>query len=204
MSELNAIGNDIVVGAMAGENEDAVVIPEWPDCDPKFVLEELHKVSVDNKGENKKVFWATYLKDVSKLTEKQLSNTRSFFQKLDVNVKTSILQKAKDATIAALTQNANKSNDQQAGKKPSTTKHEVARMMHIVKDPDAAAKWGQIQNPMTRSELDSRKSNNAPAAGGLQSMAEEGNGWIGILEMFNDPSKTYQNVTVQYNNEGIK
>ena len=146
MSALDAIGDDIIGGAMAGGHEDACAIPEWPNCNPNFMLQELHNVTEVDKGKNKKVFWGTYAKDMSKLTEHQVSNTRIFFQKLDDNVKTLILQKAKAATIAAITQDANKSNDQQAGKKVSTNKNEVARLMHIVKDPAAASSWGRIQN----------------------------------------------------------
>jgi F420-dependent methylenetetrahydromethanopterin dehydrogenase len=39
---------------------------------------------------------------------------------------------------------------------------------------------------------------------GQNSTAWNQNGWNRILEMFNDPSNAYQNVTVRYNDEGIK
>ena len=54
MSALEAIGNDIIVGAVAGEHED--VIQEWPNCHPNFVLEELQKVKKSTRVQTKRYF----------------------------------------------------------------------------------------------------------------------------------------------------
>jgi hypothetical protein len=207
MSELDAIGDQVIGGAQAAGNGEngAESIEEWPDCSPQSVLAELHKVGDLEKGKNGKRFWSSYSKDWTKLTSDQINKTRLYFQNLDAPMRVGILQKARAATIAAAAakaQDANQAND--AARKPNTTKNEVARLMHLVKDPRCAVHWGRIHNPMSRRDLDARKSTDAPAAGGMQSMADATNGWNGILEYFNDDDVRFENVTVQYNPNGTK
>ena len=109
---------------------------------------------------------------------------RLFFQNLSAPIKKLILEKALAATIAADTakeQDANKAND--AARNANSTKNEVARVMHLVKKNRCALDWGKIHIPMTRPDLDARKSTDAPAAGGLQSMADDSNGWMDLPEL---------------------
>lgn len=85
------------------------------------------------------------------------------------------------AADAAEEQDANMAND--AARNASTTKNEVARVMHLVKKNRCEGDWGKIHNPMTRPDLDARKSTDAPAAGGLQSMADDSSGWMDLPEL---------------------
>jgi hypothetical protein len=151
-SALDGIRDEVLGGAGAGGSgeNDAELIAEWPNCSPQSVLAELHKVGEVDKGTNKKGFWATYSKDWMKLSSNQHSNCRLFYQNLTDPVKKLVLEKALAATIAADTAKAQANKSSDAARKANTTKNEVARVMHLVKDADA------------------------PAAGGLQSMDDEG------------------------------
>ena len=177
-------------------------IPEWKDCSPQFVLLELFKLGDPEKGKNIKGFWKTYDKNWTKLNADKQNKCRAFFQNLDASTKATILAKAVAATNTDKLQDASKASET-VRKKP-TTKDEVSRVIHLVKAPEAAVHWGRIQNPMTRRALDSRNSSDAPAAGGVQSMADESNGWIGLLEIFNDPEVKFENLAVQYHSNGTK
>lgn len=157
MSALDEIRDGVLGGVGTGEagENNAELIAEWPDCSPQCVLSELHKVGAADKGQNKKGFWASYTKDWTKLGAEKQSKCRLFFQNLNATLKTLILANAVTATNAAnaaKAQDANKANE--AARKANTTKHEVARIMHLVKDSRAAGNWGKIQNPMTRRDLD--------------------------------------------------
>lgn len=192
---LDAIGFD---GAADGPVQNEIgSIAEWPACHPQQILAQLHKVVEAEKGQNKKGFWSSYPKEWSKLSDEQRNKCRVFFTKLDAATKTRILERAKTATEASGAGNVNETNGDTRSRAPCTTKHEAARLMHILKDPLAAAHWSQIHRPMDRPTLDSRNSVNAPGAGG-RSMAAEGNGWIRLTEMFNDKDLQYQNATIQY------
>jgi hypothetical protein len=77
------------------------------------VAEFFVPVCVDgtNKGNNKKGFWNSYVKDWTKLTPEQQSKCRAFFQNLTATVILSILDKAVAVTDAAELHDASKVNE---------------------------------------------------------------------------------------------
>jgi hypothetical protein len=89
---------------------------------------ELHKTG-DTKGNNKKVFWSSYVKDWTKLTPEQ--QCRAFFQNYTATVKVSIWIRRLDAAKLQDTSKVNASWD--GGRRPLATKNEVVRAMHLVK-----------------------------------------------------------------------
>lgn len=182
------------------ENSGASVvvedIHEWPKVNPQHVYNQIRAVTDADKGSNKNVFYTSYGKDWTKLTTQQKDKARSFFLKLPQAKQTQILMNAADLTRTDADKGMAVVTSEGQTKAPPTTKHEVARLMHLMVDPAAMAHWGIIKNPMDRGGLDSRKSD-APGHGG-KSMAEESSGWLGMLELFNDVHHFYENCGVEY------
>lgn len=80
----------------------------------------------------------------------------------------------------------------------------ISMILELVKDPNCSAAFGLIQNLLDRLTLDSKKSHSAPGRGGEHSMADQSNGWLRLLKVFNDPAVHCENVTVVYTKDGKK
>ena len=191
------VGGGPVVPENAAVETDANAlgaVQEWAGCFPQHVLDMLFKVSVEDKGSNPKVFWSSYPKDWVKLTDTQRNKARAFWTNLTVSKQQELLVAARLESDKAPAVPAPVAGP--ARERP-TTKHEVSRLMHMMKDVNALAAWGRVtQKFRSRAELDARKSD-APGASG-SSMASEINGWGQLTEMFNDPDNFYENVGVAY------
>ena len=83
---------------MNEENENEVVVdtaatfqapPNWPLCDPSFVLEKLHSLKADKCFEGK-AFFSTYPKSWEKLTADRRMKTIVFFGKQSIGVQTAL------------------------------------------------------------------------------------------------------------------
>ncbi len=87
--------------------------PNWPMCDPSYVLEMLHLLKED-KCYQGRVYFSTYTKVWAKLAEDRKMKTRKFFTNQSVGVQIAIangaiaLEAAKQLEIAERSSNTTK------------------------------------------------------------------------------------------------
>jgi len=113
----------------------------------------------------------------------QRNKALSWFHSLPENWQESMLRDAKVASTAAEQVKAAANNH--------TTKNDIARLMHLYKEPSAQCHWSNIYGVLKRAELDARKSNGE--------VAEAANPLDCLAEIFNDYSTFMpQNAMVKY------
>jgi hypothetical protein len=181
-----------------GDNT-VVNVSIWPDCNPDKVLELLKLPTVlgdINGKEKKKVFPSSYPKTWSLYSEQQKNKAINFFNTLTSTDKDDILNKAKQLSLTSAAEEHQRNI--------RVTKHDLARLIMLRKDPGSQMAWSRTQAVNhSRRDLDARKSTGAPSLEPNVSLAESLNGWQQLANRFNDyDGFRPQNVTVLYvNNE---
>jgi hypothetical protein len=88
-------------------------------------------------------------------------------------------------------------------RRENTTKDDVARLMHLFKDPTAIMHWSTLARSLTRRELDGRNSN-APSGNAASTMAEAADSYGELASIFNNYEEfTPQHAMLKYAN-GVK
>jgi len=83
-------------------------------------------------------------------------------------------------------------------REPDTHKDDLARLLHLYKDPDMQIAWTQTTATMSRAQLDARHSS-APNADASGTLGDHSSPWETLAERFNDYAEfTPQNATVKY------
>ncbi len=83
-------------------------------------------------------------------------------------------------------------------REPDVQKDDLARLLHLYKDPDMQIAWTQTASTMTRLQLDARHST-TPDAGGAGTLGDHATPWETLAERFNDYAEfTPQNESVRY------
>jgi hypothetical protein len=149
------------------EQDFANVASPFEGIDPQHILDLIHKVPVAECISGK-TFWSTYKKwDI--LGDLQKGKTVLFWQtNLSNETKNKILAEAR--SISSL--DVQEESERQA----MTTKHDKARLMHLRKDPGAAADWTAALREKTRAVLDSSD----PTADPWNRLAEKFNDYEGF------------------------
>lgn len=169
--------------------------PWGSNIQPQVMLNQLKKLSTDRFGKNTKPLAESY-KLYDKLTDAAKNKVMKFWLNIDDNSKDYLLKTAATAST---------NYDQSAGAyviSDTTSKDDLCRVLHIMHDPDALVYLSKIREAtQPRPVLDARHSD-VPSAKGTTTFSEEGNGYIGLVNMFNDPQNKYQNICIRHNEKG--
>ena len=92
----------------AGEHTNLRISPNWPQCDPSYVLEMLHSLKPEkcNLG---KGFYSTYTKVWAKLTDDRRMQTQIFFNAQTIGVQQIVCDGAKALEAARNLENSERS-----------------------------------------------------------------------------------------------
>jgi hypothetical protein len=176
--------------------DDLTLPPEWSGCPPDVVMNCCRAMSAEVKASGMKEFYKSY-SSWDKMTREQKNKSISWFRMLPIAIQgllscflsvsnfficilmfflltfiplEKIFQKAKDE--AARLNKVTTSRDGQ------TTKDDIARLLHLFKEPGAQRHWCNLYRVLNRRELDARKS------GG--DYGEAANPLSHLAELFND------------------
>jgi hypothetical protein len=159
------------------------VVERWPSCTPQLVLNQLKQLVPTEMGANSKLlpnsyrFWA-------QMSEGQVRTTMQFWDRLPHDKQVTILATASASTTLA--SNAVTATAAAATQDAPTTKHDIARLLHVRMDPEIAMAWAATRQGWTdRRVMDARNSSSAPdgRGGGLDEAADP---WGRIAERYMD------------------
>lgn len=165
-------------------------IPE--QCNLNDLVNLLKNLSEQESLSNPKKYYSSY-PIWDKQSNDQKNKTQSFWNLLTEATREKVIQQC--LAISA-NQNSDSNNESRAA---NTTKHELARILHLRKDPLLMAFWTQVDAGFaSRRALDSRNSTSAPGLTPDSTLADEANPYDKIAEKFNDPALLYQNAVILY------
>jgi hypothetical protein len=156
---------------------------EFEGIAPQKMLDLMHSIPIENCP-YEKILFKSY-KAWDKLTSTQQSITCAWWRQLSAEVKQGLFEKARSAIIADVAHEKNRS--------ANTNKHDLCRLLHLFVEPSAQTAWSRAHRPLTRIELDTRKTEEG----------EKINAFNKLAEIFNDYKNfKYTNVTILYNSLG--
>lgn len=101
-----------------------------------------------------------------------MNKVKEFWDNLDEDLKTLLLERGKDASL----EDEGANNARQV----KTTKDDLCRLLELRIAPEANSLWYKWEHSMPRTVLDARRSTNTPTADGVGTMADEANPLEGI------------------------
>jgi hypothetical protein len=122
------------------------VVERWPSCTPQLVLNQLKQLVPTEMGANSKLlpnsyrFWA-------QMSEGQVRTTMQFWDRLPHDKQVTILATASASTTLA--SNAVTATAAAATQDAPTTKHDIARLLHVRMDPEIAMAWAATRQGWT-------------------------------------------------------
>jgi len=161
---------------------EVFLIPEWDGCSSTAIIRCLKAIDKEQlKSLGLREFYKSY-SSWEKLTSDQRNKTVSYFRSLSEDLQEQVIADAQQAV--ELPQNT------------QTTKDDIARLLHLFKEPLAQRHWTNLHRILTRAELDARKATGA--------YAEAANPLSYLAEIFNNYDEfTPQNVMVEYFSPGV-
>jgi hypothetical protein len=141
---------------------------DWGDIHPDFILSKIHGIRFE-KFPTLKPFYKTY-RCWSKMTPDQKNKTVAYFKLLSPRLRSGILRLAKEKQI--------KFKENQTERQVQVHKNDLARLLHLFKDPSAKLHWSNVGRSLIRSELDARNSKS--------SASDAANPFRRLAELFND------------------
>eukprot|EP00041_Stephanoeca_diplocostata_P002129 m.23568 g.23568 ORF g.23568 m.23568 type:complete len:352 (-) comp12958_c0_seq1:902-1957(-) len=153
----------------------------------QFVIDSLHALQPSDcltKNDKPVRFWSTYKKWES-MNADQRGKSKRYFEQLAPETKHKVLDQAKDLQTDV--------RKQSKKRQETTSKDDLARVVHMMSDPDLSSLWTKAMTPMTRRELDARRGN------------QHIDPWGDLATEFNDyQNNIYRNATVEYNTDGSR
>jgi hypothetical protein len=162
---------------------DCMLPPEWDDILPDVMIRCLRAIpsrALIDVG--MKDFYKSY-PTWNKMTADQRNRAIAWFRQLP--------DEMQDDAVTAAIEAQEKQVQEEAATKVITTKDDIARLLHLFKDPGAQRHWTNLYAVLGRAELDARKAS--------EEYSEDANPLEHLAEMFNDyDTFCPQNVMVQY------
>ena len=152
-----------------GPSSNSSVPNEWQDIDPDVIIEKLKALNEAAFGSNKKALPKSYSK-WDKLTADQRNKTVAWFKLLNTETQGHVIAAARSETATAM--------KEQTAKSQVTTKNDLARLLHLYKEPTAQMHWTNMGRSLIRTELDARHS--------TSSLSDAANPYRKLAEIFND------------------